>query len=68
MESCYKAVRTDVLKSISIASNDFRFEPELALKLARRQARLFEVLVMEPADVGVVVAGRELAISRAGGA
>jgi glycosyltransferase involved in cell wall biosynthesis len=43
METCYKAVRTDLLKSIPIRSNDFRFEVELTLKLAKRRARLFEV-------------------------
>ena len=43
METCYKAVRTDLLKSIPIVSNDFRLEPELAIKLAKRRARIFEV-------------------------
>jgi glycosyltransferase involved in cell wall biosynthesis len=43
METCYKAVRTDLLKSIPLTSNDFRLEPELAIKLAKREARLFEV-------------------------
>jgi glycosyltransferase involved in cell wall biosynthesis len=43
METCYKAVRTDLLKSIPILSNDFRIEPELTIKLAKRQARIFEV-------------------------
>jgi glycosyltransferase involved in cell wall biosynthesis len=43
METCYKAVRTDLLKSIPIVSNDFRLEPELTIKLAKREARLFEV-------------------------
>ena len=43
METCYKAVRTDLLKSIPIVSNDFRLEPELAIKLAKRDARIFEV-------------------------
>ncbi len=43
METCYKAVRTDLLKSIPIQSNDFRLEPELTIKLAKRQARIFEV-------------------------
>jgi glycosyltransferase involved in cell wall biosynthesis len=43
METCYKAVRTDLLKSIPIVSNDFRLEPELAIKLAKREARIFEV-------------------------
>ncbi len=43
METCYKAVRTQLLKSIPIFSNDFRMEPELTIKLAKREARIFEV-------------------------
>jgi glycosyltransferase involved in cell wall biosynthesis len=43
METCYKAVRTDLLKSIPIESNDFRLEPELTIKLAKRKARIHEV-------------------------
>jgi glycosyltransferase involved in cell wall biosynthesis len=43
METCYKAVRTDLLKSIPIVSDDFRLEPELTIKLAKREARIFEV-------------------------
>jgi glycosyltransferase involved in cell wall biosynthesis len=43
METCYKAVRTDLLRSIPLFSTDFRIEPELTIKLAKRQARLFEV-------------------------
>jgi glycosyltransferase involved in cell wall biosynthesis len=43
METCYKAVRTDLLKSIPIVSNDFRLEPELTIKLGKRRARIFEV-------------------------
>ena len=43
METCYKAVRTQLLRSIPIRSNDFRLEPELTIKLAKRQARIFEV-------------------------
>jgi glycosyltransferase involved in cell wall biosynthesis len=43
METCYKAVRTDLLRSIPIVSNDFRLEPELTVKLAKREARIFEV-------------------------
>lgn len=41
--TCYKAVRTSLLKSIPLVSNDFRLEPEIAIKLAKREARLFEV-------------------------
>jgi glycosyltransferase involved in cell wall biosynthesis len=43
VETCYKAVNTDLLKSIPLRSNDFRFEIELAFKLAKRRARVFEV-------------------------
>jgi glycosyltransferase involved in cell wall biosynthesis len=42
METCYKAVRTDLLKSIPLESDDFRMEVELTQKLAKRNARLFE--------------------------
>ncbi|WP_243337779.1 glycosyltransferase [Anaeromyxobacter soli] len=43
METCYKAVRTELLKSLPLRSNDFRLEPELTIKLAKREARIFEV-------------------------
>jgi glycosyltransferase involved in cell wall biosynthesis len=43
METCYKAVRTDLLRSIPLTSSDFRLEPELTIKLAKREARIFEV-------------------------
>src|SRR5262249_61391482 len=43
METCYKAVRTHLLKSIPIRSRDFRLEVELTFKLAKRRARVFEV-------------------------
>jgi glycosyltransferase involved in cell wall biosynthesis len=43
METCYKAVRTDLLKSIPLVSNDFRIEPELTIKLGKRHATIFEV-------------------------
>src|SRR6266542_3409806 len=42
LETCYKAVKTDLLKSIPLRSNDFRFEVELTFKLAKRRARVFE--------------------------
>jgi glycosyltransferase involved in cell wall biosynthesis len=41
--TCYKAVRTPLLKSIPIESSDFRIEPELTIKLAKRGARIFEI-------------------------
>lgn len=43
IETCYKAVRTELLHSIPIRSRDFRLEVELTFKLAKRGARIFEV-------------------------
>jgi glycosyltransferase involved in cell wall biosynthesis len=43
METCYKAVRTRLLKSIPLRSNDFRLEVEIVAKLAKRRAMIFEV-------------------------
>lgn len=42
METCYKAFRTSLLKSIPIRSQRFGFEPEITIKLAKRQARIYE--------------------------
>jgi glycosyltransferase involved in cell wall biosynthesis len=41
--TCYKAVNAVLLKSIPLRSNDFRFDVEMPLKLAKRRARIFEV-------------------------
>jgi glycosyltransferase involved in cell wall biosynthesis len=43
METCYKMVRADLLKSIPLESATFDVEPELAIKLSKRGARIFEV-------------------------
>jgi len=43
METCYKMVRSRLLKSIPLESSTFDVEPELAIKLAKRGARIFEV-------------------------
>jgi glycosyltransferase involved in cell wall biosynthesis len=43
METCYKMVRTKLLKSIPLVSSTFDVEPELAIKLAKRGSRVFEV-------------------------
>ncbi len=42
METCYKAFRTTLLKSIPIRSNRFGLEPEITIKLAKRHARIYE--------------------------
>jgi glycosyltransferase involved in cell wall biosynthesis/phospholipid N-methyltransferase len=43
METCYKVFRTDLLKSIPIRSDRFGFEPEIAMKSAKRKFRIYEV-------------------------
>ena len=43
METCYKVFRTDLLKSIPIRSNRFGFEPEIVMKSAKRNLRIYEV-------------------------
>ncbi|HKW99135.1 MAG TPA: glycosyltransferase [Bryobacteraceae bacterium] len=45
METCYKAFRTSFLKSIPIRSERFGVEPELTIKVARRQVRVYETPV-----------------------
>ncbi|MBX6330858.1 MAG: glycosyltransferase [Gemmatimonadaceae bacterium] len=43
LETGYKAVRTTLLRSIPLRSDDFRIEVELAFKLAKRRSSVFEV-------------------------
>jgi SAM-dependent methyltransferase len=43
METCYKMVRTDVLKQLRLSSNTFTLEPELTSRLAQWGARIYEV-------------------------
>ncbi|MEO7142241.1 MAG: glycosyltransferase, partial [Bryobacteraceae bacterium] len=43
METCYKAFRTDLLKSIPIRSDRFGIEPEITMKCAKRKLRIYEV-------------------------
>ena len=43
METCYKMVRTDLIKSVPLVGRGFEIEPEIAIKLAKRGARIFEV-------------------------
>jgi glycosyltransferase involved in cell wall biosynthesis len=42
METCYKAFRTSLLKSIPLRSRRFGIEPELTIKTAKRQVRIYE--------------------------
>ena len=43
METCYKAFRTEILKSITIREKRFGFEPEITAKVARMRCRIYEV-------------------------
>ena len=43
METCYKAVRRDLLQSLELTQERFGIEPEITAKLARAGARVYEV-------------------------
>lgn len=43
METCYKMVRADVLKSLPLVSNRFGIEVELTARLAKAGARIWEM-------------------------
>ncbi|MEW5806032.1 MAG: glycosyltransferase family 2 protein [Acidobacteriota bacterium] len=43
METCYKAVKADVMKSLHLRSDRFDIEPEITAKLFKKKYRVFEV-------------------------
>ena len=43
METCYKAFRAEVLRSVTVEEDRFGFEPEITAKIARGNWRVFEV-------------------------
>jgi glycosyltransferase involved in cell wall biosynthesis len=43
METCYKVMRVDVLRSMALQSNGFGIEPELTAKIFKRRYRVYEV-------------------------
>jgi glycosyltransferase involved in cell wall biosynthesis len=43
METCYKAMRVEVLRSMTLKSNGFGIEPELTAKIFKRGYRVYEV-------------------------
>jgi glycosyltransferase involved in cell wall biosynthesis len=45
MECCYKAVRGELARSLTLKSERFGFEPEITARLARANARIYEVPV-----------------------
>ena len=45
METCYKAIRGDVARSLVLTADRFGFEPEITARLAQAGARIWEVPV-----------------------
>ena len=43
METCYKAFRTEIIKSINIKENRFGFEPEITAKISKMNLRIYEI-------------------------
>ena len=43
METCYKALRREVIQKIRIEENRFGFEPEITAKIAKAKVRVYEV-------------------------
>lgn len=43
METCYKMIRADIFKDLTLECSKFGIEPELTAKLARRGCRIYEV-------------------------
>ena len=43
VETCYKAFRAEVIKSLDLRENRFGFEPEVTAKLAKAKCRIYEV-------------------------
>ena len=43
METCYKVIKTSILKEIHLTSDRFGIEPEITAKIAKRKCRLVEI-------------------------
>ena len=43
METCYKAFKTEIIKSIKIEENRFGFEPEITAKISKMNLRIYEI-------------------------
>ena len=43
METCYKAFKSEIIKSINIEEKRFGFEPEITAKIAKKNCRIYEV-------------------------
>ncbi len=45
METCYKVFRREIIQAITIEEDRFGFEPEITAKVARMNARIYEVAI-----------------------
>jgi len=45
METCYKMVRSDVMKSLVLTTDRFGFEPEITARLSQARARIYEMAI-----------------------
>lgn len=45
METCYKMVKTDIMRSLDIKAERFEFEPEVTAKLLKKGVKIIEVPV-----------------------
>jgi glycosyltransferase involved in cell wall biosynthesis len=45
METCYKIFRREIIQAITIKEDHFGFEPEITAKVARMNARIYEVAI-----------------------
>ena len=43
METCYKMIRTDLLRTLPLTADRFGFEPEVTARLAQSGARIYEL-------------------------
>ena len=43
METCYKMIRTDLLRTLPLTADRFGFEPEVTARLAQAGARIYEL-------------------------
>ena len=45
METCYKMVRSDVMKKLPLTTDRFGFEPEITARLSQARARIYEMAI-----------------------
>jgi hypothetical protein len=43
METCYKMIRTELLKGLPLRADRFGFEPEVTARLAQARSRIYEL-------------------------